>query len=41
MTFPVEFMLYGYLRDKKLAYTLGLTCSAILWTFVALRVTGG
>jgi Gpi18-like mannosyltransferase len=41
MAFPVEFMLYDYLRDKKTAYAIWLALSAVLWSFVTLRYVGG
>lgn len=41
MAFPLQFMLYDYLRNKKTGYALALSLSAMLWTFVALRYMGG
>jgi Gpi18-like mannosyltransferase len=41
MAFPLELMLYDYLRNKKLGYPIVLTLSAILWCFVTIRYAGG
>lgn len=41
MAFPLQFMLYEYFRDKKVAYPLIITLSAIFWTFCTLRYAGG
>ncbi len=41
MAFPLQFMLYEYFRNKKVAYPLVITLCAILWTFYTLRYIGG
>jgi len=41
MAFPIEFMIYDYCRNKKLAYSLALIFTAILWMFFTLRYAGG
>jgi len=41
MAFPVQFMMYEYLRNKKLAYPLALAVLGVFWTFFLLRYAGG
>jgi Gpi18-like mannosyltransferase len=41
MAFPVQFMLYDYLKNKKLGYSIGLILTVIFWTFYVLQYGGG
>ena len=41
MAFPLQLMLFDYLKDKKLGYEVAIILSCILWTFVTLRYMGG
>jgi hypothetical protein len=41
MAFPLQFMAYDYLRDRKLGYALAIAMAGVLWTFFTLRYAGG
>jgi hypothetical protein len=41
MAFPLPLMLYGYLRNKKLGYSLVLVLSSILWAYFLFQYAGG
>ncbi|MGH7142182.1 MAG: mannosyltransferase family protein [Candidatus Saccharimonadales bacterium] len=41
MAFPLELMLYGYLRDKKLGYTFALIVTSVVWTYFLFQYAGG
>ncbi|HUC87988.1 MAG TPA: mannosyltransferase family protein [Candidatus Binatia bacterium] len=41
IAFPVQLMLYSYLRNKKLAYTFIIAFMAIIWTYFTLQYAGG
>jgi hypothetical protein len=41
MAFPLEFMLYDYLRDKRFAYQLLLILFSIGWTYFMLEFAAG
>ena len=41
MVFPVQFMLFAYLRNKTIAYQLCLSFFAISWAYFILQYAGG
>lgn len=41
MAFPVQFMLYEYFRDKKLAFPVVLSLMSIFWAYFMLQYAGG
>lgn len=41
MAFPLQFMLYQWLRGKKQIYPYALACMAMIWTYFALQYAGG
>ena len=41
MAFPLQFMLYAYVRDKKQAYPYVLLLFGVVWTYFALQYFGG
>lgn len=41
VAFPLQLMLYGYLRGKKTIYPLALALSAIGWSYFMLQYAGG
>lgn len=41
MAFPVQLMLYAYLRDKKLGYVFAIVLLAISWSYFLFQYAGG
>ena len=41
MAFPIQFMLYGYFRDKKKSYAFVTAILGIMWTYFLLQYAGG
>jgi hypothetical protein len=41
MVFPVQFMLYDYLKDKRVLYPLVIAGFAVGWTYFLLQYAGG
>jgi Gpi18-like mannosyltransferase len=41
MAFPAQLMLYDYLRNRRLGYSIVLALSSVFWTFFTLRYVGG
>jgi hypothetical protein len=41
MAFPLQLMLYGYLRDKKTAYALAMVFFGAAWAYFTLQYAGG
>ncbi len=41
MAFPIPLMIYGYLRNKSLLYSLGASVAGMLWMYVVLQYAAG